>query len=96
MGFIAQLLAPFHPRRITSLVQTRGPESPKRHKVEEDAAADVERIEQDDKYFGQDPPANDDGLLSIRTRHGPQIGAAIVIAGGQDLPAWAERHRVHA
>lgn len=65
MGFLARFLAPFHPRRITSLVQTRGPESPERHKVEEDAAADVERIEQDDKYFHADESPDDDGLLSL-------------------------------
>jgi hypothetical protein len=64
MGFIAQLLAPFHPRRITSLIKTRGPESPKQHKVEEDAVADVERIEQDDGYFHE--PQSDD-LLSLWT-----------------------------
>lgn len=93
MGFIAQFLAPFHPRRVTSLVKTRAPESPERLKVEEDATADVERIEQDDKYFGKNPPADDDGLLP--PRHRPDVRAAIMVGYGQGVSIRAERHGVH-
>jgi hypothetical protein len=31
-------------------------------RTQRQAAADVERIEQDDKYFGHHPPANEDDL----------------------------------
>ena len=37
-------------------------ESPKLQEVEEAAAEDVARIEEDDKYFGKDAPANQDEL----------------------------------
>lgn len=37
-------------------------ESPRLAKVEEAAAEDVARVEQDDKYFEKDSPANDDDL----------------------------------
>jgi hypothetical protein len=64
MGIIAQFLAPFHPRRITSLVRTRGPESERQRETEQDAAADVAAVQQDDKYFGTDRPADQEELLS--------------------------------
>ncbi len=63
MGIIAQLLGPFHPRRMVSLVRTRGPGSARQQEIEQDAAADVAAIEQDDKYFSPDAPANQDELL---------------------------------
>jgi len=63
MGIIARFFAPFHPRRITSLISSRGPLSPKEQKIQRDAADDVARIEQDDKYFGPDAPADSDELL---------------------------------
>jgi hypothetical protein len=71
MGFIAQLFAPFNPRRVTSLVRTnRAPESAERQKVEQDAAADIERVEQGDQDVGTDQqPADDDELL-VRCHHG--------------------------
>ena len=37
-------------------------ESPKLQQVEEAAAEDVARVQEDDKYFGQDAPANQDEL----------------------------------
>jgi hypothetical protein len=64
MGIIARFLAPFHPRRMVSLVRTRGPESARWRKIQQDAAADVAAIRQDEKYFGRDAPANEDELLS--------------------------------
>ena len=44
-----------------SLVR-RNVESPELSEVEEAAAADVARVEQDDKYFRSDSPANQDEL----------------------------------
>ena len=37
-------------------------ESPELQQVEEAAAEDVARVQEDDKYFGQDAPANQDEL----------------------------------
>ena len=67
MGFISDLLGPFHPRRMVSLVRTRGgrPESARQQEIERDAAADVARIRQDDKYFPPDAPAKGDELLPL-------------------------------
>ena len=59
---IARFLGPFYRRRTDSLVRTRGPESARQAEVEKDAAADVAAIEQDDKYFSPDAPANEDEL----------------------------------
>ena len=44
-----------------SLIRSR-PEDPDFEETAEAAAADVARVEQDDKYFGSDSPANQDGL----------------------------------
>jgi hypothetical protein len=44
-----------------SLVYTNE-EPPKLQQEEEAAAEDVERVQEDDKYFGEDAPANQDGL----------------------------------
>lgn len=63
MGIIAQFFAPFHPRRMVSLVRTRGPESAHRRELEQDAAADVAAVRRDEKYFDRDAPANEDELL---------------------------------
>lgn len=64
MGVIARFFEPFHPRRMVSLVRQRGPESTRQQEIEQEAAADVAAIEQDDKYFGPDAPANQDELLA--------------------------------
>jgi hypothetical protein len=37
-------------------------ESPELQEIEDAAAADVARVREDDKYFGRDSPANDDGF----------------------------------
>jgi hypothetical protein len=37
-------------------------ESPKLQQVEQAAAEDVARVEEDDRYFGQDSPASQDEL----------------------------------
>jgi len=62
MGAIARFFEPFHPRRKVSLVQDRGPESPREEEIQREAAADVAAIEQDDKYFSPDAPADQDEL----------------------------------
>lgn len=64
MGIIARFLAPFYRRQMASLVRGRGPESARQRKVEQEAAADVEAVRQDEKYFDRDAPANEDELLS--------------------------------
>ena len=64
MGIIAQFIDPFRRRRNVSLVRTRGEESARDREIKEEAAADVAAIEEDDKFFGPDAPANQDELLS--------------------------------
>jgi hypothetical protein len=64
MGAIAQFFAPFHPRRVVSLVRDRGTDSPTDEEIKREAAAEVERVEQDDKYFAPETPADRDDLLS--------------------------------
>lgn len=44
-----------------SLIKLRY-EDPAFEPIEEAAAADVARVEEDDKYFGRDSPANQDEL----------------------------------
>lgn len=103
MGIIAQFFAPFHPRRITSLVRTRDPESERQRETEQDAAADVAAVQQDDKYFGTDRPADQDELLSPaqaeyfsperdhaaqRSAHEPLLACACL---GIDPKRWRSR-----
>jgi len=64
MGIIARFFDPFRTRRNVSLVRTVGPESERDREIQQEAAADVAAVEQDDKFFGQDAPANEDELLS--------------------------------
>lgn len=64
MGAIARFFEPFHPRRMVSLVRERGTGSARRQRIEREAAADVAEVEQDDKYFRHDVPADQDELLS--------------------------------
>jgi hypothetical protein len=63
MGAIARFFEPFHPRRMVSLVRDRGPEDARDQEIQREAAADVAEIEQDDKYFSPDTPADNDELL---------------------------------
>jgi len=44
-----------------SLIRSR-PEDPDLEEIQEAAAADVAAVEQDDKYFGPNSPANQDEL----------------------------------
>ena len=65
MGIFAQLLGPFFRRRTNSLIRTRGPGSLRQQELQEDVAADIAAIEEDDKYFPPDAPGkNQDDLLS--------------------------------
>jgi hypothetical protein len=45
-----------------SLLAQPGHDSPRSEAIKKAAAADVARIEQDDKYFGPDSPADQDEL----------------------------------
>jgi hypothetical protein len=62
MGIIARFLEPFRHRQNVSLVRTRGSESERDREIKEAAAADVAEVEEDDKYFGPDEPADEDEL----------------------------------
>ena len=62
MGIIARFLDPFRPRRNVSLVRTVGTESAHDQQIKREAAADVAAVEEDDKYFEPDPPADEDEL----------------------------------
>jgi hypothetical protein len=62
MGIIARFLDPFRSRGNVSLVRTGGSESARDREIKEEAAADVAEIEQDDKFFGPDEPADEDEL----------------------------------
>jgi ketosteroid isomerase-like protein len=64
MGAIARFFEPFHQRRKVSLVSTRGTDSAQDEEIKREAAADVEEIEQDDKYFAPETPEDRDDLLS--------------------------------
>jgi hypothetical protein len=65
MGAIARFFAPFRRRQVVSLVQDRGPNpgSATDQEIEREAAADVEAMEQDDKYYSPETPADRDELL---------------------------------
>ena len=63
MGAIARFFAPFRKNQPVSLRYDRGTGTPQQQEMEWDAARDVERVEEDDKYFGEDSPANQDELL---------------------------------
>ena len=62
MGIIARILDTFRPHRNVSLVRTVGSESERDWEIQQEAAADVAAVEEDDKFFGRDAPANEDEL----------------------------------
>lgn len=45
-----------------SLLRDAGPDSPELAEIKEAAAEDVAQVEQDDKSFSKDSPANEDEL----------------------------------
>jgi len=63
MGAIARFFAPFRRNQEVSLRYDRGTGTPQQQEMERDAARDVARVEEDDKYFGEDAPASQDELL---------------------------------
>jgi hypothetical protein len=60
MGAIARFFEFVRPRRPVSLIRSRGPEPERIRRLDEDAAEDVARVRQDEKYFDRDTPANED------------------------------------
>jgi hypothetical protein len=52
---------PDKPRKPRSLIRTRY-ETPKQRKRDEAAAADVARVQEDDKYFSPDSPAKHEDM----------------------------------
>jgi hypothetical protein len=62
MGAIARFFAPFRQRGKVNLVQDRGTGTPEQQEMEREAEAEIARVEEDDKYFGRDTPANQDEL----------------------------------
>ena len=62
MGAIARFFAPFRQRGKVNLVQDRGTGTPEQQEREREAEAEIARVEEDDKYFGRDAPADQDEL----------------------------------
>ena len=62
MGAIARFFAPFRQRGKVNLVHDRGTGTAEQQEREREAAAEVDRVEQDAKYFGRDTPADEDEL----------------------------------
>ena len=83
MGIIARFLEPFRHRQNVSLVRTRGSESERDREIKEAAAADVAEVEQDDKYFGPDEPADEDELLSVSAPSIQAVNGTCVLVNGK-------------
>jgi hypothetical protein len=86
MGAIARFFEPFRRRRMVSLVRQRGPESARQQEIDREVAADVAEVEQDDKYFGPDAPADQDELLSPTGRIRSWLRAGIAITSAPSSP----------
>ena len=63
MGAIARFFAPFRKNQQVTLLHDRGTGTPQQEEMAREAEADVARVEEDAKYFGDDAPANQDELL---------------------------------
>ena len=63
MGAIARFFAPFRRNQEVTLLHDRGTGTPQQEEMAREAEADVARVEEDAKYFGDDAPANQDELL---------------------------------
>ena len=83
MGIIARFLEPFRHRQNVSLVRTSGSESARDREIKEAAAADVAEVEQDDKYFGPDEPADEDELLSVSPPCSRAVNGTCVLVNGK-------------
>ena len=64
MGAIARFFAPFRKNQQVTLLHDRGTGTPQQEEMAREAEADVKRVEEDAKYFGDDTPADRDELLS--------------------------------
>jgi hypothetical protein len=63
MGVVNGLLYPFRRRRKVNLLRDRGTGRFERdRRIQQEAAAEVAEVEQDDKYFGKNAPANEDDI----------------------------------
>lgn len=62
MGLLSKLRQNWSGGKRGSLIEHPGPDSPRIAEIKEEAAEDVARVEQDDKYFSEDSPANEDDL----------------------------------
>jgi hypothetical protein len=62
MGAIARFFMPFRQRGRVNLVYDRGTGTAEQEGIAREAEAEVVRVEQDDKYFGRDTPADQDEL----------------------------------
>ena len=63
MGAIARFFAPFRKNQQVTLLHDRGTGTPQQEEMAREAETDVKRVEEDDKYFGADTPADQDELL---------------------------------
>jgi hypothetical protein len=61
MGFLSWLEA-HRLGRGRELVRTKGPDDPQLAQLRADVEADVQTLEEDDKYFGRDAPSEGDLL----------------------------------
>jgi hypothetical protein len=62
MGLLSWIRENWSGGKRGSLVENAGQDSPRLEEIKEEAAEDVARVEQDDKYFSKDSPANEDEL----------------------------------
>jgi hypothetical protein len=62
MGAFSRFFFPFRQRGRVNLVYDRGTGTAEQEEIAREAEVEIERVEQDDKYFGRDAPANQDEL----------------------------------
>jgi hypothetical protein len=62
MGLLSWIRGNWAGGKRGSLVEDQAPASPRLDQIRAAAAEDVARVEQDDKYFDEDSPANEDEL----------------------------------
>lgn len=73
MGKIAQFFAPFRQRGKVTLIHDRGSGTEQQEEIEREAEAEVAWVEEDDKYFGADSPADQDELLWSLDQRGDEL-----------------------
>ncbi|HZR54538.1 MAG TPA: hypothetical protein VFB06_34195 [Streptosporangiaceae bacterium] len=62
MGLLSWIRENWAGGKRGTLVENAGRDSPRIADIKEAAAEDVAAVEQDDKYFSKDSPANEDDL----------------------------------